>query len=268
MDALAFIARLIVSHSLYPVGVTLWLGLLGSFLWKRNPRSRMGPFMISLGLLVLLVFSLPITGWLLLWGLESEAGSYAGPEQIKAKGIKAIVVLSGARRTGSRPVTDRLSSSSAFRTMEGVRLWRQNPSARLYLSGGALMKKNSVARGMADLARFMGVPDDALVLETESWNTEEQAELLVSKLGKEPFFLVTSACHMPRAITLFRGKGLNPVSCPTDFSTVDLDFGIERFVPGAKGLIMSQEALHEYMGLAWLWLKGFWAEESPEAPGK
>jgi uncharacterized SAM-binding protein YcdF (DUF218 family) len=264
MDAMAFIARLIVSHSLYPLGITLWLGFLGVYLWKRNPRSRTGPFLISTGLLLLLVFSLPITGWLLLWGLESKAGPYASPQELEDKGIKNIVVLSGSRRTGPRPVTDRLNCASVARTLEGLRLWKKKPEASLHLSGGSMLKKNSVAQAMADFSRFSGVPDNALVLEAESWNTEDQAELLKERLGKKPFALITSASHMPRSLALFKKQGLNPVPCPTDFNTVDLDFGVERFIPGAKGLSMSQKALHEYMGLAWLWLKDFWEDEKAE----
>ena len=95
--------------------------------------------------------------------------------------------------------------------MEGIRLWKSVPDSKLVLSGGTFSpRKMATGLGMALLARELGVPQDAIVLESRSWDTTDEARLLKPILGENKFALVTSAYHMRRAVLTFKRMGLDP----------------------------------------------------------
>jgi len=96
-------------------------------------------------------------------------------------------------------------------------------------------KTMTTADGMALLAEELGVPRDAIILEAQSWDTEEEARLLKPILGADRFALVTAACHMPRSVLNFRGKGLNPIPAPADFETAEFIFTFNMLLPTVHG---------------------------------
>ena len=67
---------------------------------------------------------------------------------------------------------------------------------------------------MARVALIMGVNPPDIILESASRDTEEQARLIKPMVGREKFFLVTSASHLPRAMAMFHKLGLEPVAAP------------------------------------------------------
>jgi uncharacterized SAM-binding protein YcdF (DUF218 family) len=94
-------------------------------------------------------------------------------------------------------------------------------------------------------------------LDPDSLDTADQAELIAKMLGREKFILVTSAAHMPRSMALFKRRGMQPIAAPTDFrASTTPSSDPTRFFPGATSLGQTQTALHEYLGLAWAWLRG------------
>ena len=113
---------------------------------------------------------------------------------------------------------------------------------------------------MGELLRAWGVPEEAILLETESRNTDENA--LYSKRpleahGLKHILLVTSALHMPRALALFRASGIDAVPAPTDFEVVDRgDRTLMPWLPDAAALEGSTRAIKEYLGLGVYWIQG------------
>ncbi len=255
MNATLFILKKIVARLLFPVGLVLMLGFLGLALGRgRARRLGRGRGLIFVSLLLLFLLSLPLTGYFLLGPLERAAGDYADPARLQALGVTHIVVLGGGvRQDGPNPY-DRLSPASLYRLLEGMRLWRGVPGSRLVLSGGRLGPAMKEAVAMAQLARRLGVPDEAMILETNSWDTADQARALAPLLGGRPFALVTSAYHMPRALALFRAWGLKPLPAPTDFRTRGFVWSYNDFIPQAGGLKGSETAIYEYLGRIWAWL--------------
>ena len=70
------------------------------------------------------------------------------------------------------------------------------------------------AAAMRDLACESGVPETALLLETESHNTFENAACtaqLLRERGMTRIVLVSDRAHLPRAARLFRRAGLEVV---------------------------------------------------------
>ena len=59
---------------------------------------------------------------------------------------------------------------------------------------------------MSRIALIMGVNPPDIILESTSRDTEEQARLIKPMVGREKFFLVTSASHLPRAMAMFRNR--------------------------------------------------------------
>ncbi len=250
-----------ISRLLFPVGAVLVVWLIGAFFWIRRPQSKFGPILLLMAGAGLWVLSPPLVGWHLLHGLESRAGQYADPDVLTKHGVTHLVVLSGGRRRGELTSADRLAGTTLRRLLEGIRLWRQMPGCYLVLSGGAYDGKHGEAEDMAALARELGVPPEAIILETSSWDTGDQARLLSQRLKDRPFALITSAAHIPRCMMIFKHYGLTPFPAPADFRTRNTVFDYNSFLPNTQGLRRSETAIHEYIGMLWYRVRGLGPKE-------
>ncbi len=254
MSAIGFFIKKILSALLDPLNVILVLLCFGLLVLRRRSTSRMGFRLILFGSICLAVLSIPVTGFLMLTALESKAGSYCDPDELHKMGVRYIVVLGAAVVTRDFSPADRMGGS-IFRFLEGYRLWKGVPGAKLVLSGGSTPLRKSQAEAMVEFPEQIGVPREALVLETEAWDTDDEARLFRNVVGDEPFALVTSAMHMWRARMLFEGLGLRPVSCPCEFATRVPPPFYTMFIPSSDGLQMVHSAYHEYLGVLWYMLK-------------
>jgi uncharacterized SAM-binding protein YcdF (DUF218 family) len=250
MDLALFIAKKLVTLLFYPLGTSLLFLLSGLFICFVRPRSRTGLLLMSIGTLWLVIMSCPVTGMVLLERLENHAGSYAVPEELTRKHVKYIVVLGGDMRTGDLTPADRVACSSLVRVLEGIRLWKGIPGARLVLSGGSPSPRLMTSgHAMASLAVQQGVAASSILVESQSLDTGDEARLLKAVLGSEPFALVTTASHMRRSLMNFRSYGMNPIPAPADFQTKGVAPGTRAFLPQTGGLELSQKAIHEYLGI-------------------
>ncbi len=263
MEQTWFLFKKLAGEAMMPVPLVLLLSGLGVVAWLRG--RGWGRALTILALLLLLVLSLPVVSYQLLLPLERRAGSTADPAALAARGIDTVVVLSGGVHQAAGPPADWLGGSSLRRTLEGARLWRGIPGARLVITGGPPLAGPDAAAVMAKLARQVGVPVAAMTLERKSRDTEEQARALFAMLGRRPFALVTSAYHMHRALWWLRRYGLRPLPAPTDFKTAGFGPTLADFLPQPGGLWGAHVALHEYLGMAWAWLKGLWLPAPPGA---
>ena len=256
MDWALFLTKKVLSVLVYPLGIALLLWLVGVVRWLFRPRSRAGLLLVWCGALWLLVVSLPATGFYLLHPLETRAGPYADPTSLRTKGVKFVVVLGGDLRRGNLTAADRVAYTSLVRLMEGVRLWKAIPGAKLVLSGGTYSSDvMDCAEAMAIMAAQLGVPAEATILERGSWDTQDEAHLLKPILGKDAFAMITTASHMPRAMMTFARARLRPIPAPADFETLDFALDYRAFLPDARGIATTQKAVHEYFGIMALFIK-------------
>lgn len=254
MELFLFVSKKILARLFFPVSVALLLGIAGIILRRRR---GMAIFLLSAGMVWLLVFSFPLTGMMLIRSLEFKAGGYADPKTLSDLGVRRVVVLSAGFREGNLTHADRLGAS-ILRLVEGVRLWKEMPGSKLILTGGIIPGLNtevSIARALADMALDLGVPAEAMILESESWTTEDQARLVAPIVAKDPFALVTSAYHMPRSILTFESSGLRPVAAPCDFIARKILVHYDTLIPNGDGLLLSQIATQEYLVGWWVMLK-------------
>lgn len=155
------------------------------------------------------------------------------------------------------PANSQISAAALGRVVEGVRLYKAIPGSKLLLSGGVVFDPVPEAEVMARIVGLLGVKPQDIMLETDSRDTADEAEIIAKIIGTGKFILVTSAAHMPRAMALFRKRGRQPIPAPTDYLVQETqDPAPDRFFPGAGCLWQVQVAVHEYLGLVWAWLRG------------
>lgn len=210
---------------------------------------------LGLGLLILMLLSTWPVPRLLTACLEKQ---YPIVQSVHPD-IQYVVVLSGgqAHQPALLP-SMRLYSASLLRLLEGVRLWRQLPNAMLVVSGGAFNEgEESEADNLSDSLAIMAVPPSSILRETRSLNTSEQAKYLRSLLGNNPFYLVTSAMHMPRSMAVMRAQGLHPIAAPTDFTRYWSDERwTKKWIPNPQNATIVAMAMHEYLGRLYYQLRG------------
>jgi len=225
----------------------------GLLLLLRGPWRRVGAWLTVAGAALAYLTSTSLVGNALLAPLERQ---YPVFESAQAAGVRDIVILGSAYVPDDRvPVTGALDADGLARIVEGVRLARSRPDARLLVSGGAPPGFTPGALGYAQMAAELGVDRSALIVMGHALNTAQEARDVATSLGHTPFILVTSAYHMPRAMQLMHRAGANPVPAPTG-QILHPQQGIERLglIPGSRGLRETEIALHEYLGLAALGL--------------
>ncbi len=226
----------------------LILGLCIFFLWRRTYLVFVR-VMLCLVFIFLMVIS---TGWLPRYMTNKLETQYPIVQQVNPA-IHWVVVLSGGQNSlEGMPANVRLSSASIKRLVEGVRLFRTLPEAKLVLSGGGTVGDQPEALLLAQVAKWFSIPEQDVVLELKSINTADQAQELVSIVHNQPFYLVTSAIHMPRSMALCRQQGLHPIAAPTDYTFLwtGSDKG-KMIIPNAYNLAYFSIAMHEILGRIW-----------------
>jgi uncharacterized SAM-binding protein YcdF (DUF218 family) len=230
-----------------PFGLALFLLAVGAFSrWRGFRRSARAALLTAPVLLYLL--AVPPVADLLLGSLEQRFPSLESPPV----GTRFVVVLGSAY--GPRPgiaTTSALDEQGLLRLVEGLRLVRQIPGARLVVSGGAPRGQPTPARGYARLAHELGMevaPGDIL---ERGFDTSNEARELAVRFRVQPCILVTSAYHMPRAMALMRRAQVQAIAAPAGFRAGNVSLlNWRSFWPSARNLQKSEAAMHEYLAFA------------------
>lgn len=259
-----FLFKKIVASLFSPLPLCLGILILGLSLPWFSRLRRAGKCIVLTGVVLLALLSYDITSDVFLRPLE-----YRYPCQVSdtitkllANDVKVslrwIVVLGGGHISDPQiPITAQISDESLVRLIEAIRLYRQVPGGKLVLSGGKAFDPVSDAEVMAKVASGLGVNKQDIILEEESKDTKDQARQIKKIVGGDRFVLVTSASHMPRAISLFKRQGMNPIPAPTGHLVrKPQGFDPISFYPTSRGLHKIERAMHEYLGIAWARLRG------------
>lgn len=222
------------------------LGLMFLFFGK----TRKGAVcLLAFGATLYMFFGIgPVSYWLL-GRLEHRYPPVHNLQSLH--GIDSIVILSGyAVRDMSFPISSAVNCPTAFRLVEGARLWQFSKEKRIWISG------NEETTGvMRQFLVCLGIPPGQITLETESNNTYENARNLKQEIGDRSFVLVTSAGHMPRAMAIFHRLGMKPLPAPTDFYCSKNPVKA-NFFPSPFHHMCSDLAVHEYLAMLWYRLRG------------
>lgn len=132
------------------------------------------------------------------------------------------------------------------RVVHAVSLWRKGRVRAIVLTGGVRTDPPAEALVMAQVCRAAGVPDTALVLETQAQTTEENFLLsrpLLQALQAQEVIVVTDRYHAARARLVGRRAGLRVTVDSPDLN-------------GAPHLRVARSWLREGVALAWYWARG------------
>lgn len=250
---------------LYPAGLVTLLLIFTLVFWKKRR----------------LAFSLLLTAFIILVvaGNKYTATAFARtlewqyPSLPPGTTADVIVVLGG----GTEPQVDPRSmvevNAAGDRVLYAFNLYQQGVAPVLLLSGGDIDFINdspsTPADDMAALMEMLGVPRDVMIIQNESLNTLQDAELscaLIKENHFESVILVTSAFHMPRSMALFEAQGCTAIPAPTDFSiTVDAwerlsNPTVQEFIldlmPSYSHISTITKTLKEYFGMWYYQLSG------------
>ncbi len=253
-----FLFKKIIAALLAPLPLCLFAVLLGLWLLCYTSRQRSGKLLIVLGIFTLTLFSLTPVSNTLLASLENQYPSYLHHPSENIRQIKHIVVLgAGHISDPTVPVTSQINAITLARLAEGVRLYKMTANSRLILSGGNVFDDKPEAETMRAIAKIMGVDDDAIILDSHSLDTQDQALNIKVLAGDDDFILVTSASHMPRSMALFNRQGMSPIPAPANHAVRQKDeLSPDDYFPNAHALRKSEKMIHEYLGILWAQLRG------------
>lgn len=237
-----------IQHLDIPFTVLLLCMALGLFFLWADKKRPMTKAIFTVVFVLLLLISNRMVGSFLLGDMEYQ---YPALTEISPdiNGARFVVVLGGqAQAYKEWPITSQVGMIMLIRLVEGVRLFHEIPGSTLVLSGGSRTDVSD-AEMMKNLAVALGVPEARIQLETKSTSTYEEALFLKDTLKSDPFILVTSAKHMPRAVLLFEKQGMHPIPAPTGHITLpQRKIGLNDFIPRSSNIGLYTEFFYEYLG--------------------
>lgn len=155
---------------------------------------------------------------------------------------------------------------SGDRLFQALRLYKTGRIDKIIFTGGSgsiEFPEKKEALYVQKYLREIGVPDSAMVFESDSRNTYENAIFTKKILGdsslNSKLLLITSAYHLPRAMAVFKKAGFtNLIAYPTNRSS-----GIRRFtfdhllIPNIDAAFSLQFLIHEWVGFITYKIKGY-----------
>ncbi|WP_303974933.1 YdcF family protein [Streptococcus merionis] len=151
---------------------------------------------------------------------------------IRTKNLDYVVIL-GAGLINGKKVTPLLAS----RINKGIKIYRRNPKSKLILSGGqGPDERISEAEAMQRYAISQGVPEEDILLETQSKSTQENIRFSRALVAKEDrIAIVTNYYHLFRALTLARKE---KISCIGYGAKTKFYFSLNAFVREFVGYLV------------------------------
>jgi len=243
----------IVSAMLLPIPMALFLIFVGLFLLWLSRYKRAGKVLITLSGLLIAFVSFTPTADLITKPLENSFE----PFDIQSSEVQYIVVLGNGHVSDPRlPATGHINSTSLARLVEGIRIYNANKHAKLVFSGWGDIDVVSNAHAVANVALALGIPSENIIIEPEPRDTYEEALKIKNIIGDERFALVTSATHMYRAMAIFNHQGLFPIAAPANYYVKSRANRSQELKFNALNIKKTEVAIHEYLGILWLKLRG------------
>ncbi len=252
-----FMTRLL-AEMIAPFPVIIILTLM-SLLCLMTKRTRLGAVLLVSAVVLQIFFGY---GFFVRRHIADREALYPALQedrirQLRNHPIRYIVVLGSGHVSDDRlPVNSQIGGSSLYRLVEGIRLRRYWPEAKLVLTGGIGYDPVANAVVVEEVAEILGVDTADIVVEDRPRDTGQEAQLLAPLLGEHAFLLVTSALHMPRAMEIFQRQGMHPLPAPTDYIMKrETVMAAGSYLPSPGNMELSRRLLYELLGEKWLAMK-------------
>lgn len=237
------------------------LSLLGLVLmFFRGLIGAIGRRVAGLTMLLYVLFAFSPLARMLILPLEQR---FPRVEAASLEKVDGIVVLGGAidsRVTKLRKLV--ALNQAAERVTVAASLAHRFPGAVLVVSNGSNNRVDETDPfGYAEYRVFegLGIARERIIYERHSNDTYTNATLGKEVAKPKPgqtWVLVTTACHMARAVGSFRKVGFDVVPYPVDYRTFGAGRGFRFFARPSEGLDMLDTAVKEWVGLVYYWMRG------------
>lgn len=155
--------------------------------------------------------------------------------------------------------------SSTDRLMAGIKLYKTGKAKKIMISSGSgqIMKPDErEALFIKNYLLEIGIPEEDLIIESNSKNTYENAvfssDILNKKYSNGNYLLITSAFHMPRAKRCFKKVGLNITPFSVDHQAGPRKLLVDHlFIPNAQNLSLWQMLIKEWIGFMAYYIMGY-----------
>lgn len=223
--------------------------------WRRGGK----PVLVIIAALGLFLISwLPLSR-----AIERPLDRYYLARAVPQGGAQAIVVISGEMK-GPNPVTHerRTGDDTYERCLYAAWLFKHGRPLPIVVSGGSPRERPNEAPDsvvMRDVLEGEGVPSSMIWLESRSHSTHENAAYSAAILRQkhvQSIVLVTSVFQMPRAALCFRREGLNVLPAACGYESF-VPYVVSDYFPCWQAIQMNESFLHEAVGMAWYWLRGW-----------
>ena len=249
MMEFGFLLKKVITFFIEPYGMVFSLFVIGLYFLFAKKESYAKLF-LTMACGMMFLFAYPPFANFLVQNLENQYPKYDYKTE-----VRYIHVLGNEHNTDiTQPLSSQINSTSIKRDLEGIIIYKNTKGSKLIFTGYEGYTDTPTAIMNAKLAKTLGVDEKDLLINPKPKDTKEEALFTRSVVGDEPFVLVTSATHMPRAMRLFKSLGMNPIPAPTDFYKKEFDGYLKS--PRVFCFLKSQVAVHEYIGILWAMIRG------------
>ena len=272
---IAYLSKVLPQFVL-PVGLTAILLFLTLFLIKKKPKTAFWLVLISL-----LLVSAAGNAYFSAFITRSLEWRYMPPiGEVKAD---AIVLLGGGTEAPDTPRQMVEINSAGDRVLYAAQLYKAGAAPLIILSGGNMSysqeRSTTPAQEMQAMLVDLGVPQEALVLQSQSQNTAEDAYFTSAILAEKQIrtvILVTSAAHMERALMMFASPEISIIPAPTDYNVTQRSWEnlmrwdwktiLTHVMPDGGNIARTNLILHEYLGIFFYRVKFLWDSTNLQLP--
>lgn len=248
-----FLLVQIIQALILPPASLLLLMLAGLLLLRKRPV--VGRWLLTLGVVLLYLLSLPITADMLVKPLES----FAPPlNEMPTKADAVIVLGSGIVDLSWVPAPAAPSEITTSRLITGVEIAKRL-RVPLVISGGSDKIDGMVVGegiSMAYMAQRLGMPREQIKISNISRKTYEEAASVRLIVQGNDIILVTSAFHMKRSTAFFLKRGFTVIPAPVAYRGQSRSISLNTLLPRASHLETSSFALSEYISTMWYRMRG------------
>lgn len=228
----------------------LLLATLGAWFFR---KKRLGRWMAVFTGVWFLLISTPFVPNMVLNSLEDRYKPIFPTKDFPNREAPYhIIIMGGGHGYDDRlPANSLLSLSPLGRLVEGIRLHRQLPNSKMVLSGYSPHGLTQ-AEMLEQTALSLGVDKKSIILQKKPVNTFEEANTYADTYGNtHPVILVTSAAHMPRAVTAFKLFDIEVIPSPANYRLKGIWKQKWIGLPTLQNMDNISMGIEEYVGILW-----------------